>query len=296
MMTPLPTVSAVIPVYNGEAYVSDAIRSVLEQSQPAIECIVVDDGSTDGTAEAVHQFGTDVRYVVQENSGVSMARNRGAGEAHGDLVAFLDHDDVWEPTKIAAQVAVLTAEPATLALCAMTITDARGIAMGERHLRPRTDLRIGMLTFDGTEIPSCSSTGVIWKSDFDRLGGFDPGLGTSADWDLLFRVLLRGRLAYVDEPLTRYRVHGSNMSRNVASTERDMLVAYGKVFADPQLPEHLRKLRRPAYAHLFRMLSGSYRDAGDLSSAIRTAFASLSHDPTALADMLFQRLRGRVAQ
>lgn len=288
-MTATPTISAVIPVYNGENYLAEAIRSVLEQSYAPVECIVVDDGSHDNSAEVVRQFGSAVTYVFQENSGVSVARNRGATLAAGDLLAFLDHDDVWLSGKLERQVAALSEGAATLALCAVMITDAEGRAIGERRLRPRGDLPTGMLTFDGTETPSCSSTGLIWKAEFHRLGGFDPRLGTSADWDLLFRVLMHARLAYVDEVLAKYRVHGANMSRSVPKMEHDMIYAYGKVFADPRLPNDLRAGKRRAYSHLYRMLSGSYREAGDWPNAVRTGLASLLRDPRPVARSLLRR-------
>ena len=106
-MTAASEVSAVIPVHNGAAYVAEAVQSILSQTRPPIECVVVDDGSTDETAEVVRRFGNEVAYVRQDRAGVSSARNRGAALARGALVAFLDHDDVWLPTKLERQVEAL---------------------------------------------------------------------------------------------------------------------------------------------------------------------------------------------
>jgi glycosyltransferase involved in cell wall biosynthesis len=278
-MSEASSVSAVIPVYNGEQYVAEAITSVLEQTLPVLECIVVDDGSTDDTAAVVQALGAGVTYIWQENAGVSIARNRGAALATSDLVAFLDHDDAWLPDKIERQLDAMTDTQVTMTICATLQVDARGEILGEHRMRVVQDLVVGMLTFDGTEVPSCSSTGLIRRLDFQRLGGFDPRLGTSADWDLLLNVALRGKLRYVDEPLVRYRVHGSNMSRNVSSTERDMRYAFKKAFADPALPVAARRIRRRAYARLFRMLAGSYRDNGEILAMARTALAWLICDP-----------------
>ncbi len=272
-------VSAVIPVFNGELYVAEAIRSVLEQTHPVAECIVVDDGSVDATAAVVAEFGDRVAYVRQDNAGVSTARNRGATLAQADLVAFLDHDDAWMPQKLERELAALASENATMVTCASQLVDGQGVLIGEHHLRARGDLLIGMLTFDGSEIPSCSSTGVIRKADFHRFGGFDPRLGTSADWDLLLNVLLRGKLSYVDEPLIRYRVHDSNMSRNVLATERDMRYALRKAFVDPALPSDVRRIKRKAYSGLFRMLAGSYLASGNRVAALRTGSAAMLLDP-----------------
>jgi glycosyltransferase involved in cell wall biosynthesis len=284
-------VSAVIPVHNGQDFVAEAIGSVLAQTHPALECIVIDDGSTDGTAEVVHVFDDPVTYVYQEQAGVSSARNRGAQLARGELVAFLDHDDVWLPEKLERQVIAIDAQDATLALCAMNVVDRAKTVLGTKRLRPRTELLTGMLTFDGTETVSSSSTGLVRRNAFLALGGFDPHLSQSADWDLLFRVLLEGSIAYVDEPLVLYRMHDSNMSRRIGLMERDMTYAFAKAFRDPKLPPALRRRRRFAYSRLFRMLAGSYRDSGEWSNALRTASLAIGYDPRILGEIALKPTR-----
>jgi glycosyltransferase involved in cell wall biosynthesis len=277
-----PSVSAVIPVHNGQRYLGDAIASVLAQTREVLECIVVDDGSTDRTAEVAASFFDRVRYVGQSHAGVSAARNRGAELAAGELVAFLDHDDTWTARKLELQVEELGRRPAELALCAVAVVDAGGRRLRVQRLRYRSDLLTGMLTFDGTSTVSCSSTGLFRRASFIESGGFDPALSTSADWDLLVRSLLRGDVAYVDEPLVSYRVHDANMSRDVGLMERDMRRAFAKTFGDPALPEAHRRRRRQAYAGLYRMLAGSYRDTGRWSEMARTGARALGYDPAIL--------------
>jgi glycosyltransferase involved in cell wall biosynthesis len=274
-----PSVSAVIPVHNGQRYLADAIASVLAQTREVLECIVIDDGSSDGTAAIAASFGDRVRYVRQARAGVSVTRNRGAELATGELVAFLDHDDTWDPRKLELQVDELERRRAALVLCAVNVINTEGRQLRVQRLRARRDLLIGMLTFDGTSTVSCSSTGVFRRATFLERGGFDPGLSMSADWDLLVRSLLTGAVAYVDEPLVSYRVHGANMSRDIGLMERDMRRAFGNRFADPALPEAYRRRRRQAYAGLYRMLAGSYRDAGRWRDMARTAVRALSYDP-----------------
>jgi GT2 family glycosyltransferase len=140
--------------------------------------------------------------------------------------------------------------------------------------------------FDGTELVSCSSCGVLRKATFEQLGGFDERLGTSADWDLLLRAALRGEIVYVDMPLVIYRVHDSNMSRNIHATESDMRRAFDIAFGGAALPVAIRARRRRAYARLYRMLAGSYREVGDLRSAVRSAFIALRFDPTIAPKMV----------
>src|SRR3989441_12309052 len=106
-----PYVSVVIPVYNGERYLADAIQSVRDQTYQNFEVIVVDDGSTDGSAEVAQSFGEAIRYVHQANGGVCKARNTGMAVARGGYLAFLDQDDLWLPDKLATQVAYLDSHP-----------------------------------------------------------------------------------------------------------------------------------------------------------------------------------------
>ena len=281
--------SAVVPVRNGSAYVAEAIHSILSQTRPPIECLVIDDGSTDDTAEVVRRFGHEVAYVRQDHMGVSRARNRGVALARGTLVAFLDHDDVWLPTKLERQVEALADRSAAIALCAMDVVDERETVLRTMRLRPRQDLITGMLTFDGTETVSCSSTGVMRREELLKIGGFDPALSVSADWDLLFRMALTGTVAYVDESLVRYRLHGANMSGDIAAMERDMTLAFAKAFADPRLPAALRERKRQAYAGLYRMLAGSYALSRRRTAAVRALAIAVRYDPKVARGLVRRR-------
>lgn len=281
----MSSVSAVIPVHNGEDFVAEAVRSVLAQTTPALECIVVDDGSSDGTGAVLDGFGEAITVIRQPQSGVSSARNRGAQEARGDLVAFLDHDDEWLPRKLERQVAAMGPQD-TMVVCALQVIDAAGNANEVKRLGPADQLVTGMLLFDGTPTLSCSSSGLVSRERFLAMGGFDPTLSMSADWDLLLRTLLEGRLAYVDEPLVRYRVHGGNMSRHVDVMERDMRHAFDKAFAHPGLGAPVTARRGEAYGRLYRMLAGSYRDVGDRRRAVAAGLRALRHHPSLLRDLL----------
>jgi glycosyltransferase involved in cell wall biosynthesis len=107
MKSSLPDVSVVIPCYNGASFLKQTLESALQQTIPPVEILVVDDGSTDNSAEIAAEFGSPVRVVRQENRGESVARNRGIDEARGDWVAFLDADDLWAPTKLERQLACI---------------------------------------------------------------------------------------------------------------------------------------------------------------------------------------------
>src|SRR5207244_2793778 len=121
--------------HNGERYVADAVRSVLRQTAPVVECIVVDDGSSDRTAEVLEPFAGDITVIKQPQSGVSNARNRGAREARGDLVAFLDHDDEWLRTKLERQLDALSSDD-TMVVCALQVVDGGGRLGEVKRLGP----------------------------------------------------------------------------------------------------------------------------------------------------------------
>jgi glycosyltransferase involved in cell wall biosynthesis len=292
-----PTVAAVIPVYNGADFVGEAIESVLGQTHPVSECIVVDDGSTDATAEVVRRFGDAVCLVQQPNTGVAAARNRGAAAATGRFVAFLDADDTWAPRKLERQLeaAARLPEPG-LVLCDLELFDDMGSALGRVAMRPGPGTLLDMVLFEGAQTVSCSSTALLERALFERMGGFDLVLSQSADWDFLARALLAAPVASVPEALVRYRVHGANMSRNVGLLERDMTYAYAKLFTRDDLPPEVVSNRRRAEANLFRMLAGSYFRRRRPVGFLRNSGRSLWRDPSALRYFLafpVRRLRGR---
>jgi glycosyltransferase involved in cell wall biosynthesis len=248
-----------------------------------VECLVIDDGSTDATPDVISAFGDDVTYVRIPRGGQSRARNRGAWLARGELVAFLDHDDAWLPFKLELQLEELRRDPAsTMVLCAMELVDAAGRPLGTNRLfhRDRESLVPAMVTFDGTDIPGCNQAALLRRDWLLDNGGYDAVLSVCGDWDLLLRTLLAGTLAYLDEPLVRYRLRDSGLHRNIEVMERDLRRALAKAFTDPSLPAAVCSRRRHAYGRMYRMLAGSYRDVGDRKAMVRSLARSLSYDPT----------------
>lgn len=264
-----PLVSVIIPAYNADQFVAGAIRSVLGQTYPRIEVIVVDDGSTDCTAEVVASFGSAVRCLRQSNTGVSMARNKGANVAVGDYIGFLDADDEWLPRKIDVQVGRLTARPEAVASFTASVhVDERTGAEVTETCRVHPDMVEGLLLY--SSIVGAGASSVLIRRDVaSRVGGFDLDLSQCADWDMWIRLAELGPLDIVDEPLVRYRVHRANMSRNIRLLETDTMRTLRKFFDDPVHREHYGKRRRRIYGNHFMILSGSYLHAGALGSSLR---------------------------
>ena len=286
----VPSVSAIIPAHNAELFLRDALDSVLAQTFPVAECLVVDDGSSDATPAIAQRYGDPVRLIQQENRGVSAARNRGAAESRGDLIAFLDADDRWLAERIERGVRALEEQPdAEAVVCATSVVDGELRPLGV--IRQDPDLSSRDMLLCRASVVSTSSNLLIRRTTFAELGGFDEALSTSADWALTFHLVERGRLLALPDPLVEYRRHGANMSHSVERFERDMLTAFGTVLDDPAAEPSLRRLRRRAYANLHRMIAGSYFVDGQLSAFARHAALSVRAHPSTAPYFLGMPLR-----
>lgn len=206
-------VTTVIPAYNSEQYIAEAIDSVVAQRGVAAEIVVVDDGSTDETRSIVQSYGDRVRLLSQENRGPAAARNYGTSVARGEWIAFLDSDDAWLPEKLARQLALVDRT------VGMVYTDRRNFGDIGR-VRERGSQSFTLWEGDIFEPLLLSnfittSSALIRKDWFDRLGGFDEELMVCEDWDLWLRFAAAGGIARVcREPLTRYRWSESSATNN----------------------------------------------------------------------------------
>ena len=206
-------VSYVVPVHNGERYLAECLRSILGQSHPPAEVIVVDDGSTDGTPQVAASFGAHVTYVRKENGGPASARNHGAEIATSEFLAFLDADDVIAPAKTAIQLTRFRDRP-ELQLCDAYCRNfwSPEIQEAERWRKPR-------MRFTHGENPRGHSiiTWLLRRELFDRVGRFDEAkpIGEDTDWHermqaagapfgTVHQVLARRRLHHGNLTLTRY--------------------------------------------------------------------------------------------
>jgi glycosyltransferase involved in cell wall biosynthesis len=290
-----PLVSVVVIAHNAERFIADALDSVFGQTYSNTECIVVDDGSVDSTSQIAARY-KDVRLIRESTPSGSpgRSRNRGAAVANGQLLAFLDGDDLWSPNRLERMVTKLVDETADAALCGTRIVDFDLRPISTIRMRFPIDLR-QILLWD-TPTTSTGSNVLIARSAFVALEGYDPRLVVTQDWLMLARLLDSYKVAYVDEPLVAHRVHDSNLGSSVATMEHDMLLAYRELFAEWADRPELIAIRAKAYANLHRMLAGSYFVQGQLQGFWRNAARSLLHDPRGLGYFLgfpLRRLRAR---
>jgi len=285
----------VVPAFNAGRFIVEALESVSGQTYSPIDCVVVDDGSTDDTVERVRRFGHGVRIVEQANSGPGAARNRGAAEGAGDLLAFLDADDRWLPTRLERQVAALARERgASAVVCGTEVVDRDLQPLGA--ITQLADLSLGDVLTWQAAIVSTGSNLLITRECFDAVGGFDEESHGSEDWLMSVSLIARGALTTIDDLLVQYRIHDTNLSSSAERLEREMLAAYDKVFSTGVADPPTRGLKRKAYANLHRMLAGAYFVEGNRRSFAREAARSLVNHPSTLAyfaQAAVRRIRGQ---
>lgn len=197
-------VSAIIPLFNGERFLSAALDSVLAQTRPPFEVLVIDDGSTDGGPRLARTY-PEVRVLHQTNAGNAAARNAGIAAATGDLLAFLDADDMWTPNKLELQVAHMVANPH------LGYTLAHLQTFVEPGVEPPSWLRPELL--EGAVPGPIPSTLVARRWTFDRVGLFDPRHRIAVDVDWLLRAREAGVPSItLQAVLLRRRIHEGNLS------------------------------------------------------------------------------------
>jgi glycosyltransferase involved in cell wall biosynthesis len=276
----------IIPTYNAARYLPTAVDSALGQTFADCEVVVVDDGSTDDTESVMRRFRSRVRYLRQPNRGVAAARNRGIACSRGRYVAFLDADDAWLPRKLERQIHALIAAGRSCRACytAYTVVTLDQVPL-RVHRSEQAGLALEALLSRGNVIGT-PSTVLAERGLFQEVGGFDPALSQCADWDMWIRLATRTEFCYLDEPLTAYRQHDANMSRNVPLLESDSRLVLDKGFALPGLGLRLRARRREALARNFMVLAGSYFRARHHLAFIRCLCHSLTLDPRQLGYLL----------
>lgn len=217
-MSSNPLVSVVIPAYNAERYLSEAIESVLAQDYAPVETIVVDDGSSDGTTAVARSY--EVELIAQENAGPAAARNRGFAASRGEIVAFHDSDDLMTSDKLAVQVGELLADPGI------------GCVLAEQELMIEDDAELPFWA-EGSDVPTAMPakpeepadepdvhpmTMVVRREVFERVGGFDEEMRAAEDFDWMLRATEAGvEFARLPRVLLKRRVHRESITQNAAA-------------------------------------------------------------------------------
>ena len=224
-----PRCSVIIPTYNAARFVCEALDSINSQTLSPIEIIVVDDGSTDMTADLVQDKYPNVHLIKKNHAGAAVARNIGISAAAGEFIAFLDADDICLPKRLELQLGYLVEYPErSMVFCAMSYVDERGKSVGEKVSCPeyQKEAFLGLL-MERNRIGSTSVV-VVRKSIMEEFGGFDSAISHCEDYDLWLRVATKYSIGYLDDDLVSYRLHKSNISNNSVMQKKNEIAALRK--------------------------------------------------------------------
>lgn len=282
-----PLVSAIIPTFNRELTIARAVRSALAQSYRTMEVIVVDDGSNDGTIQALRQFGNAIKILNQENAGPSVARNFGAINSHGDILAFLDSDDEWLPSKIEQQVDMMKAYGPSMSCCICNAIYLDGCqshgrtSFFEAGFTPHYEsailnnpLEVIMSTF-----LLFNQTAAIRRESFEQVGGFDPELRLMEDYELSLRLATLGPWGILRAPLVLKHEDTQGIGVTTMNDELKHLAAKERVIrsilSNPKLQQDTIRRSFASELSLVRRQQLVHRWMGKAPSPLRLAGRAL---------------------
>ena len=278
-------VSVIVPAYNGDRFIGQAIDSVLAQTYANYEIIVVDDGSTDRTPQVLQRYKNQIRYQYQPNQGVAIARNCGLALAQGELIAFLDQDDCFLPNKLALQVEKLEQSVAEIGAAEIGIVhsgwrrvDAEGAPLGDVspwHYAPQLNLYEWIWWK-----PVLLSAMMFRRSWLNRVNGLDSSFKQACDIDLALRLTLAGcQTLWLPQTTVYYREHDRNDSRNtlLQAQENDRLL--DKFFAFPNIPPEIRQQESHCRYHTLVWSAGRLYSSDRLPEMAQYLRKSLDYTP-----------------
>ncbi len=249
----MPSISVIIPVYNGEKTIHETIESVLNQTLSDFEVIVINDGSQDSTLEIVSSIQDPrLKVISYPNAGLSVTRNRGISLASGDYIAFIDADDLWTPDKLESQFKALQANPQAAVAYSWTnhIDESSQFSRTGSHMTVSGNVYAKLLLANFLEN---GSNPLIRRQALTTVGGFDETLIAAEDWDMYLRLAAHYHFVAVPSPQVLYRISIDSMSSNVYKQEKESIKVIKKAFM--QAPKFLQHLKKQSLANLYKYLT-----------------------------------------
>ena len=282
-----PRVSVIIPTYNCKEYVCEAVDSVLNQSFKDFELIIVNDGSTDGTEQVLKKyfegFSDKIKYIEQENKGISAARNIGIQTSSGEFIAFLDADDLWLPEKLATQIVVFDTNPNigfvhtnTYGFGGLSGTYLNRYWMSPEQIKKHS----GYIFFEHyfRNIRITVSTVMIRRECLDKVGIFDEYLSLLGceDRDLFLRILWQFEAIYVDEPLAKYRDRTDSMGQDFGKMIIAQEYVYDKITKLYGLPNSYKK---KALSSVYYEWASAFYSSLHIREGLKLQLKSIIYNP-----------------
>ena len=273
-----PRVSVITPTYNRARFIGEAVESVLAQTMPDWELLIVDDGSTDDTREVLAPYLADERihYIYQPNQGQSVARNTALAEARGEFVGFLDSDDLWRAHKLEEQLSVFESQPGVHIVHGdESIIDEHGLEISQQNMRRYSGRITAQLLADNSV---SITTALVKRECFDGMGGFQASHGVADDYDLWLRFSARYRFYYKPGIVASYRVMADQISsdkrRRFAANEaiiRNFLAQFGHALT--------RQEKRWGLARFYCRKARYFASIGERRDAIKSVFKAFRNAP-----------------
>lgn len=256
-----PTVSVIIPVYNSERFIEQAVKSVLEQTYTDYEVIVIDDGSTDNTRQVLVPYLDSIQYIDQDNQGAAKARNRGCQLAQGEFLAFLDADDFFLPNKLAEQVAYLEENPTIdLVQSGWIIVNQTGEGLVDvTPWKNAPELNLEAWVLHKCVRPSAL---MIKKEWWEKVGGFDHRYPPTEDLDFVLRLgLMQCKAAWCKQVHAGYRQHDCNLMSGGEKVIKNTDILMNQFFNQPDIPPNIRQIQQKEHYQRWVWLAWRmYRD------------------------------------
>ncbi|TWU29147.1 UDP-Glc:alpha-D-GlcNAc-diphosphoundecaprenol beta-1,3-glucosyltransferase WfgD [Novipirellula artificiosorum] len=253
-----------MPAFNAETTIAGSLDSVLTQSRQADEIIVVDDGSTDKTAQIVDAYKPKVTLIRIPNGGVAAARNHGIKEAKGDWIAFLDADDAWMPSKLEMQFKDLCRDAAFSYTDAIVVDGSDRTVLSEVTPCYEGDILKPLLL--GNFITNSSV--VARKDTLLEAGGYPSHLRAVVDWPLWLRIAAKHQVRFVNVPLVEYNVCATSITRDISKTLPAHLTVLEDAFSEGGLAWKLQNLRGRAFSNAYRVVASEAARRGQWNTAI----------------------------
>lgn len=288
----MPTISVIIPIYNGEKTIQETIESVLNQTWSDLELIAIDDGSQDSTLDILAKI-KDPRLKVfsYPNAGQAASRNRGIVHAGGEYIAFIDADDLWTSDKLELQLKALQESPqASVAYSWTDCIDESGQFLRRgSYITVNGDAYAKLLLIDFLEN---GSSVLIRKQVLDAVGGFDESLPPAEDWDLWLRVALRYHFVAIPRSQILYRVSANSASANVWRMESSCLQVIERAFASA--PNELQHLKKHSIGNIYKYLTfkslEGFPERKRALAAMRFLWCAAKSDPDLLGSRVLLKV------